>query len=189
MPVVTSYFRQYLQGSYRHLLLPAGILLMILTTPLFAADTATEAKLKADIEQLQRQVASLQKTLAVNNRAPTTDRSAVPTSPTQASVENEIAQINAKLDKIVQVLQISGSNVTLTATGNLNLESNAAILLKSSGTLTVDGGGGAQLRSDGVTKIDGSVVKLNNGGKSIARIGSKTVNGTVIDGSTTVFVP
>ena len=117
--------------------------------------------------------------------------------PSNEQLAQRLAAAEAKLAQLLQVLQVSGSNVTLKAGGTLSLQGgqrvNASagheLRLEAGGPMALKSGATMNVRSAGPFEVRGSLVRLNGGGRPIAYLGSKIASGIVSEGSKTVLVP
>ncbi len=117
--------------------------------------------------------------------------------PSNEQLAQRLAAAEAKLAQLLQVLQVSGSNVTLKAGGTLSLQGgqrvNASagheLRLEAGGPMALKSGATMNVRSAGPFEVRGSLVRLNGGGRPIAYLGSKIASGIVSEGSRTVLVP
>ncbi len=124
------------------------------------------------------------------------------------------AQVNA-LREVIQVsndtttvqskhIRIQGESVTvkslkhgvtIEAKKDLNLESKRHMTVKATVQVDLEAGANLKMKGGALTSLRGSIIKLNNGGKPVAKLGSRTISppvggpGTVTSGSPTVFVP
>ena len=81
-----------------------------------------------------------------------------------------------ELQALTKFIKVSGAEVTLKAPVKMVIEAT---------NLTINAGA--------ILDLKGSIIKLNNGSKPAARLGSKTAGNqatqTIVDGSPTVFMP
>jgi len=122
------------------------------------------------ITALQQQVASLQAQVNVL-------RSVVQISQNGTTIQAENLTLHAG-----QILTMSsGKETELTVGGNLSLISGKNLLVKGAKTTSVEGAGEVKLKYP--------QIKLNDGSKPLAVVGSNVSGGKVITGSTSVFAP
>ena len=179
-----------------HRIITTTLICLSLVNPSLHAAAPTTQQLQNDIKSLQSKIKSLEARQRTLSRAPASS-----TRTANSTGNNQLNEINAKLDKIMQVLQITTSGVTIKSNGNMTIHAKNTLTVKSDSSLKLEGKAKADLKSGGamtidgqaITSIKGSIVKLNNGTKPIARVGSKTVGSSnsqqIIDGSTKVLVP
>ena len=70
-------------------------------------------------------------------------------------------------------------NISATAGAAMSLQSGAAMTVRGNATTTVEGVGGLNLK--------GPTVRLNNGNKPVATVGSAVSGGKVLTGSMTIL--
>ena len=92
-------------------------------------------------------------------------------------LRNQVANLEERIRKLEQHIAVeSGGNVTITAT-KLNIQASTQMEIRSSATMD----------------IKSSVLKLNSGGKPVARLGDKAIGSPgqciIQMGSPTVLVP
>lgn len=169
---------------------------LILAQPINAATSAATLQLQSQIRMLENKVRALEAKVrtsqARSSLTPITRPGSAALS--AASISSaQLNQINARLNKIMQVLQITSTDVTLKSPGNLRIESGSNININSAGNLNMEANLEATVTSTGITHIKGGTVKLNNGTQPVARVGSKTAGNpasqSVLDGSKNILVP
>ena len=81
-----------------------------------------------------------------------------------------------ELQDLTKFIKVSGAEFTLKAPVNLVIEATSI-----------------NINASAILNVKGSMIKLNNGGKPAARLGSRTVGNqaaqTIVDGSPTVLIP
>lgn len=127
--------------------------------PVALAATPTTDQLLSQVQALQTRVATI-------------ESSALTTRTATITTESALAALQAKVDSMASVLQITPSKVKLATAG--------AIEISAGSTLSVAAGSSVNITGKGTTTVNGSQVKLNGGSKPVAYSG-----GT----SATVFVP
>lgn len=103
-----------------------------------------------------------------------------------AAMEKKIAELEKQNAQLRSFITINGNSLTIKSAQAITIQAGADLLLKSSMMATLQAGSMAQVK--------GPTVRLNGGGKPVARVGD-AVNvahpspaGKVIQGSPTVFV-
>lgn len=119
------------------------------------------ALLQQQVQTLQAQVAALQSVLVV--------------TPTGATLQALNLTVSSPQGVVIQ----SQKNVAITAGMTMSFQSGASLSMKGNTIATVEGAGGLNLR--------GATVKLNNGTKPMATLGSAVAGGKVASGSTTIL--
>lgn len=122
----------------------------------------------------------------------------------QKQVSSLQAQMNALLSavKVTETgVVVQGPAVTIHG-GRIDVRSDGTLALKtvdmaaevarttdwkSGMTTTISSSSGTTLQASGPIDIKGSLVRLNNGARAVATVGSTVMNGQVINGSGTVF--
>lgn len=159
---------------------------MLPALPVFAAPPSNE-ELQQQVLQLQTQIQLLDQRTATTT-APA--RSPVPAAP---SIETQLAQLSARVDSILQVLQITSQGVTLQSNRALTLRAADDLVVQSQNKTTVESSGTLTVRSAGRTEIEGGLVVLNKGSKPVAFLGGQTAGSAtqhiINSGSSTVLVP
>jgi hypothetical protein len=151
--------------------------------PVARAATPTTDQLLSQIQALQTRVATMESaTLATRTTTTTTD--------------SKLAALQAKVDNMANVLQVTPGKVLLKSTGDISIEAGTKMLLKSFGDTAIEAGtkmsatagttyavtAASTVNITGIstTTLSGSTVKLNGGSKPVSH-----QNGT----SATVLVP
>jgi hypothetical protein len=118
----------------------------------------------------------------------------------QQQVANLQGQVNL-LRSVVQITQngttiqagnmiIKGTNgLTVTSGKDLHISSGADMDIESAKDLSLKSGKNVTSEGAGQIKLKAPQIKLNNGNKSLAVVGSNVASGKVITGSTSVFAP
>lgn len=119
------------------------------------------AALQQQVQALQAQVAALQSVLVV--------------TPTGATLQALNLTVSSPQGVVIQ----SQKNVAITAGMTMNFQSGTSLSMKGNTIATVEGAGGLNLR--------GATVKLNNGSKPMATLGSAVAGGKVVSGSATIL--
>lgn len=135
--------------------------------PVALAATPTTDQLLSQVQALQTKVATIEATLLPSRASATT-------------TESQLAALQAKVDNMATVLQVTQGNVLLTATGDISIEAKGRVSTKAGSTYAVSAASTVHIAGMGTTTLNGSTVKLNNGTKGVSH-----QNGT----STSVFVP
>ena len=133
--------------------------------PVALAATPTTEQLLSQIQTLQSRVTAIEGTSRTTSAATT---------------ETKLAALQAKVDNMANVLQVTQGNVLLTATGDISIEAKGRVSTKAGSTYAVSAASTVHIAGMGTTTLNGSTVKLNNGNKAVSY-----QNGT----STSVFVP
>jgi len=133
--------------------------------PVALAATPTTEQLLSQIQTLQSRVTAIEGTSRTTSAATT---------------ETKLAALQAKVDNMANVLQVTQGNVLLTATGDISIEAKGRVSTKAGSTYAVSAASTVHIAGMGTTTLNGSTVKLNNGSKGVSH-----QNGT----STSVFVP
>ena len=107
-----------------------------------------------------------------------------------AALRQRLAALEARLKALEGAVQVSGGGVKIVSAGTLSLHGAAMVDVKSAGTLSLQGAA--------TVDIKGGLIKLNGGGKSLARLGDRVVvqpaapgaptTGQIAEGSPTVLV-
>lgn len=155
-------------------------------SPIYAAPPSND-ELQRQVLQLQGQVQLLEQRTA-GTSAPS--RGAVPTAP---SIETQLAQLSARVDGILQVLQITSQGVTLQSNRSLTLRAAEDLIIQGQKKTTVESAGTLKIKSAGKSEIEGSLVVFNKGSKPVAFQGGQTAGNAnqhiISSGSPTVLVP
>jgi hypothetical protein len=109
------------------------------------------------------------------------DKRAIGLESETKALKDKIASLDARLKELERMVQASG--------GGLKLVSPGGLTIQGGGSVVIQGGGGVDIR--------GATIKLNGGGKPIARLGDPVVvqagtgggAGQITSGSPTVTVP
>lgn len=130
------------------------------------------------------------------------------TTPGATTSDPAVAALQKEVSALTQVLQISGSGVTLKSPGTLTIQAGSGLAISAGAGSTIDVASSLKLRSHsaldlesaqvglkatGAALIQGAAIRLNNGTKPAAFMGAKTQGGstsqTIVDGSATVLLP
>ncbi len=117
--------------------------------------------LQQQVQALQAQIAALQSVLVV--------------TPSGATLQAQTVTVSSPQGIVIQ----SQKNIALNAGAAMNLQSGATLGIKGNSTTTVEGIGGLHLK--------GATIKLNNGSKQMATVGSAVGNGKILTGSPVIF--
>ncbi len=151
------------------------------------------AKLQQQVNALQAQVNALRAVIQVANGTTTLQSKHIRIQGETVMVKSLKGGVtfeskkDFKLESKRRMTVKASTRVDLEAGVNLNVKAGAQVDLEAGAKLNVKGGG--------LTSIRGAIIKLNNGGKPIARLGSTTMTspvggpGAVTSGSPTVLVP
>ncbi len=145
--------------------------------PSSTGTTQQLAKLQQQVNALQAQVNALRAVIQIANGV--------------ATVQSKHIRIQGETVKVKSLKD----GVTIESKKDLKLESKRRMMMKASAQVDLEAGANLKLKGVGLTSIRGSIIKLNNGGKPIARLGSTTMTppvggpGAVTSGSPTVLVP
>ena len=82
----------------------------------------------------------------------------------------------------------AGGNITMSADGMIDLDAGTELELNASTTMDLNSLNGIDITGGNVIDIDGSLITLNSGGASAARVGSNVSGGQVTTGSSTVLI-
>lgn len=115
--------------------------------PVARAATPTTDQLLSQIQALQTKVTAIEST-TFNTRTATT------------TTESALAALQAKVDNMANVLQVTPSQVLLKTAG--------AIAIEAGSTFSVFAGSTVNVRGMGSTTVSGSPVKLNGGSKPVS---------------------
>lgn len=118
--------------------------------PVALAATPTADQLLSQIQALQTKVTAIEGT-TVATRASTT------------TTESALSALQAKVDNMANVLQVTSNQVLLKTPG--------AIAIEAGSTFSVYAGGNVNIRGIGSTTLSGAPVKLNGGSKPVAYSG------------------
>ncbi len=118
--------------------------------PVALAATPTTDQLLSQIQALQTKVAAIESTTLTARTATTT-------------TESTLAALQAKVDNMANVLQVTSNQVLLKTPG--------AIAIEAGSTFSVYAGGNVNIRGIGSTTLTGAPVKLNGGTKPVAYSG------------------
>lgn len=104
-----------------------------------------------------------------------------------ADTERKVAELQQQNAQLRAFITVNGNSLTIKSNQALTIQAGADLLLKSS---TV-----AALEAGGTVQVKGAQIRLNGGGKPVARLGDAVQlppqlgpNGQIIQGSPTVFV-
>ncbi len=92
---------------------------------------------------------------------------------TEAKLEARVAELEQQLEELFKVITIKDGGAMAT------IEASAGLTIRCGGSLTVSAGG--------ITDIKGAMVRLNGGGKPVARMNDSVVNNMVIATGATVL--
>ncbi|GAA0426566.1 hypothetical protein GCM10009133_38920 [Cocleimonas flava] len=96
----------------------------------------------------------------------------------------ELQKTIKALEPLTEKIKVIGPNITFETQGTIEFKATN-INFKASGILNMN--------TSGTLNLKGSMIKMNNGNKPAARLGSKTAGTqamqTVLDGSPTVLIP
>ena len=135
------------------------------------------------IQALQRQVSALQ--AQVNAL-----RAVIQVSNNVMTVQSKVIRLQGETVVVKSVKE----GVTIESRKNLKLESKKDVTMKANSKLQIDAGSTLNMKGNGMTSIRGAMIKLNNGKKPVASLGSNTLSGPggpgkITSGSPTVMVP
>ena len=135
------------------------------------------AKLRQQVNALQAQVNALRAVIQVSNGMTT--------------VQSKHIRIQGETVTIKSLKH----GVTIESKKDLKLESKRDMIVKASSKMDIHAGSNLSMKGNGTTTVQGTIVKLNNGKKPVASLGSPTLSGPVggpgkvTSGSPTVLVP
>ena len=134
--------------------------------PVALAATPTTDQLLSQIQTLQSRVTAIEGTSR--------------TTSTASATETALAALQAKVDNMASVLQVTQGNVLLKTAGDISIEAAGKVSTKAGMTYAVNAASTVNITGVGTTTLNGSFVRLNNGNKAVSH-----QNGV----SATVFVP
>jgi hypothetical protein len=126
-----------------------------------------------------------------------------------AALQQQVAALQAQVNALLAVVRVSNTggvqiaaqsveirsdtNLVLRAGGNLYGDASMNATLRAAAALSVTSGAGLTLQSSANMDLKGSTIRLNNGGKPIATVGSLVQmqaggGGQIVNGTQTVFV-
>ena len=138
---------------------------------------STIPQLQLTPDYLYQQITALQQQVVTLQGQVNLLRSVVQISQTETTIQAE----NLSLKATKALALNSGKDTTLTVENEFTLTSAKDLLIKSGKTANVEGGALLNLKAP--------QVKLNNGSKPMATVGSIVSGGKVISGSPTIFGP
>jgi len=101
--------------------------------------------------------------------------------------------LNARVDGILQVLQITSQGVTLQSSRALILRAADDLMIQGQKKTSVESAGNLLVKSAGKSEIEGSLVIFNHGSRPVAFQGGQTagsaIQHVINSGSPTVLVP
>lgn len=115
--------------------------------PVALAATPTTDQLLSQIQALQTKVATIESTTLTTRTSTTT-------------TESRLAALQAKVDTMANVLQVTPSQVLLKTPGAIAIEAGTTFSVLAASTVNV--------RGMGTTTVSGSFVKLNGGSKPVS---------------------
>lgn len=145
--------------------------------PMAPQGGSTIPQLQLTPDYLYKQITALQQQVAGLQAQVNVLRSVVQVTQNGTTIQAE----NLSLNAAKTLTMSSGKETHQTAGDNLNLTSGKNLLVKGGQITTVEGAGRVQLKSP--------QIKMNDGNKSLAVVGSDVAGGKVITGSTSVFAP
>jgi len=130
------------------------------------AATPTTDQLLSQIQALQTKVATVEGTALTTRATATTTGSA-------------LAALQARVDAMAQVLQVTPGKVLLKTPGDISVEAGGGLLLKAMGDtslvagvkMSATAGSTVTITGVGTTTVSGSYVKLNGGSKPVSHDG------------------
>jgi hypothetical protein len=96
--------------------------------------------------------------------------------------DSDLEQRLAKLESVIRIgtdgsVTIECNNkVRIKAAGSVEIEGSSTVIVKGAANVEVQAGSNLTLKGTAVTNVQGSLVKLNGGGKPLARVGDIVLN-------------
>jgi len=145
--------------------------------PLAPLQGGSIPQLQLTPDYLHQQITALQQQVSTLQSQVNALRSVVQVTQNGATIQAE----NLSLNAAKTLTMSSGKETNQTAGDTLNLTSGKNLVIRGGQITTVEGAGRVNLKSP--------QIKLNDGNKSLAVVGSDVAGGKVITGSTSVFAP
>lgn len=123
--------------------------------PVALAATPTTDQLLSQIQALQTKVTAIESSTLSTRTATTT-------------TESRLAALQAKVDNMANVLQVTPTRVLLKTAGEISIEAGTKVSTTAGSTYAVTAGSTVTITGMGTTTLNGSFVKLNGGSKPVS---------------------